>query len=678
MAEPTAPRTERVPYTVDKAGMVGLLAPDGKAVSLPEPEAVARIREGWNPADAAGGGEAFGRAVASAGTFGLSEGMLADDAAFKLARTFADAKRAQAQIAFDTAKATGDLAQQMAAQQQLEDARTSSSRLEEYSSQRLAYDRARTAAMVADHPVEHIAGNIVGTLLPTGPVNAVGKLAGGLVKGTGALAKLGSLGARLSAEGVAMGVQSGVEEGAATGEYSASRIATKALEGAAVNAAFGLGGLGLSKVVGKAWKGGASKLFGAGDSATAEAAERISVAKAQDAALSKIAEADPAIGKQVAEVRAAYDAGMYSKLAEDSGLTAASRVERIPQGSVAAEVAARAQRAEAMGKLATVREQLGKAGFDASPLDVWGGLDSARTAFADAQAKVQENAASWFKGNLQKAAAWGGGLMGLAGHAAEDPVAAAFSAIKHAVVGTVLAKVSGGLAAGTVGKMMAGGAEAAAKVGTLAEKAAAQAAPYVARAATPVALSLLTPDEFDAASKHVQAAAEAAPQIAKATNDALFRAGLEPDMAQSLADRRTSAIMLLASKAQAGDRVGFSRALQALANPGNWSREAKSPQGLSRETWQVMRSQSPASAASLSAAAQQLASDAKSMRKLTPSHRRMVQMMAGAEQSIGTIQQHAFAPETPPQTVAGRLSQKAAPPPSASEGLEERFGAGKR
>jgi hypothetical protein len=189
-------------------------------------------------------------------------------------------------------------------------------------------------------------------------------------------------------------------------------------------------------------------------------------------------------------------------------------------------------------------------------------------------------------------------------------------------------------------------------------------------------MRILPEDEFVAAKKHVEVLSTVAPDIATASADELVKAGWEPTAAQDVARRRAVSIELLADRARANDRVGFSRTLAAVSNPHGWFVDAKAGT-LHADTWNVMQKLVPSQAVALSVAAKQALSDPKAVRRMPAAQRRMLQMLAGQQQTIGGIQQMAYQPEAPVGPPGGvQMTKKIVPQSTSAEALEQRRGAG--
>lgn len=109
----------------------------------------------------------------------------------------------------------------------------------------------RTLQKLKEHsPLASTVGEVGGSLLPSSVVGRVatgaGKLTGGLIKGAGTLAEVGSAGARFAGEGVVYGLGGGVSELALsddplTAEHVASVLSSNALLGGAVGGVAGAG-----------------------------------------------------------------------------------------------------------------------------------------------------------------------------------------------------------------------------------------------------------------------------------------------------------------------------------------------------------------------------------------------------------------------------------------------------
>ena len=624
------------------------------AANLDEIDAKAAARPA-EPAPTGTALEAGLRGAASSLTLGASEFLAGHNPALWLARKAQESAADQAQTAAVEAARSGDPDARIAAESELSRQRGRLSEIKAQEEGFNAQSRARTAALMESHGTANVLGNVAGMLLPVSPVAQIGRLA---ARAPGLLGKA----AQFTAEGAAMGLQSGLEE-AGQGEVSGTQIAKRALTGAALNGALGLGGLGFTQLLGKAFKGGASKLLGVGEDAAAKAEELGAVGK-KLASLDAIAAADTTgvIGARLAEVRAAQAKGLL-RAADDAALT----------GNTAAlsEAEAAAVKSRSILKETLKRE----AGWtDADPATLLDRFDAAKASLASTQAGIQAKAAEWLKTGMDKYAPYVGGAIGLSGqgaHGDDDIMGGAVGMVGKVLLGMATASAAGGIAARLGGRLSGAAAPMLAGVPGFAEGLAAPVVSAAGRVATTTGMRVLTGDEFEAAKRHVDGLNLAAPEIGRATAGALVDSGWSPLAAQNAADRRVASIGLLSQKAAAGDRIGFSRVLYALSSPASWTKEARGGL-LTPEHIEAYRTLAPTVAANISQAAQGILSDKTQSRGLKPRARRMLELFAQTSgPRIGTIQQAAFGPQQDQQATQA-TNVRSQSQPTSSQATEER------
>jgi hypothetical protein len=331
-------------------------------------------------------------------------------------------------------------------------------------------------------------------------------------------------------------------------------------------------------------------------------------------------------------------------------------------------------------KLADLGESLNaKEWYGDSPVTLWTKLEQSKKAIVSTQAQIQARAARWFS-RFSPPMAFGGigAFMGMRGSDA-DLTSIVMGGIKGAIAGMIVSKAGDAVATkiaksavekytslpGVLAQPITGPSKTISILKALGRATSAE-----------TTLRLLPEEEFNSVKRHVEVLSSLAPDIAMESANELIKAGWDPSAARDISKRRAVAIELLADRARANDRVGFSRTLVAVSNPHSWFVDAKSG-NLHADTWRVMQRLVPSQAASLSAAAQKILSDTKMARKLPAAQRRMLQMLAGDTQTIGGVQQIAYQPEQQPTSPGGvQVTKKIVPQSTSAEALEQRRGAG--
>lgn len=590
--------------------------------------------------------EAAIRGALSSATLGLSDWAALDDPTLPIKKKLQQSRVDSAMESAISAGVKGD-GSDVAAEATLAGERAKLADLEARDKSINAAARAKSAALLEEHPVAHGIGSVLGAFAPGGAVGLAGRLGG----------KAAGVAGRLVAEGAAVGTQGSVEQAAATGDLAAGKIAGGAIRGAALSALIGVGGLGLSQVAGKLARAGSSRILGSGGADVAAASARAEAAAGELSVIEAAAARDPALSSGLASVRAAHADGLLAR-ADDVVLGGARR--------------ATAEESAAVAQLSTLQAGLRKAGVEGSPLSALDALSGARKAIADGQAAIQEHAAHALKEGvghrLEGLLGAGGAAHGFAAHGGEDsdPISQAIGTVKGALIGIVAGKIGGAVAGSLLGgrtaTTIASAAEGAAGI-------AARAVPALARAGTEAAIHLLPQDQYDATAKHVRQLALARADVEQATTAALSRAGWSASDAVAAGARRGAAIQLLADGA--GDRVTLSRMIGAVSAPQAWGSLATSGR-LGAEHVAAMSAMAPAPFAAVAEQARQMLADRRAVARMTPARRRMLETVAGtAGATVGAVQQHGFGASEKAPTSG--ISGKQVPPPTAAQGAEARL-----